>query len=235
MPFAILYPIPLCFTISFPIQYPPSWSFIQVFYLSRPSIFLSGQYPHDSTIHDKIGKYIQGLMHSSDLKEVSRLCDHEMLNAILARYGRGCLDAHIAFHADIRSGIIDFIADADITSLFCNLLDNAMEAAGHSPDSFIEISVCKREKTPFIIITMINSSKENPFDKPGGKLATTKSNKHKHGFGIKSIQKIVPLYSPCGKYHIYKSSSRGETATVPLISGVSDKYRKDTRPPSSLR
>ena len=38
-----------------------------------------------------------------------------------ARYGRECLDKHIAFHADIRSGIIDFIADADITSLFCNL------------------------------------------------------------------------------------------------------------------
>lgn len=149
---------------------------------------------NDKMEHDKIREYIQGLMQSSDLKEVSRLCDHEMLNAILARYGRGCLDAHIAFHADIRSGIIDFIADADITSLFCNLLDNAMEAAGHSPDSFIEISVCKREKTPFIIITMINSSKENPFDEPGGRLATTKSNKHKHGFGIKSIQKIVTRY-----------------------------------------
>ena len=133
-------------------------------------------------------------MQSSDLKELSRVCDHEMLNAILARYGRECLDEHIAFHADIRSGMVDFIADADITSLFCNLLDNAVEAAGHSPDSFIEISVCKREKTPFIIITMINSSRKNPFDDPGGRLATTKSDRHKHGFGIKSIQKVVSRY-----------------------------------------
>lgn len=149
---------------------------------------------NDKMEHDKIREYIQGLMQSSDLKEVSRLCDHEMLNAILARYRRGCLDRHIAFHADIRSGIIDFIADADVTSLFCNLLDNAMEAAGHTPDSFIEISVCKREKTPFIIITVINSSRKNPFNEPDGRLATTKSNRHKHGFGIKSIQKIVARY-----------------------------------------
>lgn len=149
---------------------------------------------NDKMEHDKIRKYIQGLMESSDLKEVSRLCDHEMLNAILARYGQGCLTRHIDFHADIRSGIIDFIADADITSLFCNLLDNAMEAAGHVPDSFIEISVCKREKTPFIIITMINSSRKNPFDGQNGKLATNKSDKHKHGFGIKSIQKVVAKY-----------------------------------------
>ena len=149
---------------------------------------------NDKMEHDKIREYIQGLMQSSDLKEISRLCDNEILNAILARYRRGCLDRHIAFHADIRSGIIDFIADADVTSLFCNLLDNAMEAAGHTPDSFIEISVCKREKTPFIIITMINSSRKNPFNEPDGKLATAKSNRHKHGFGIKSIQKIVARY-----------------------------------------
>ena len=117
-----------------------------------------------------------------------------MLNTILAKYGHQCLHKHIAFHADIRSGIIDFITDTDITSLFCNLLDNSIEAAEHSPDSFIEISVCKREKTPFIVISIINSSRKNPFDEQNGKLATTKSNKHEHGFGIKSIRKIVAKY-----------------------------------------
>ena len=149
---------------------------------------------NDKMEHDKIKEYIHGLMQSSDLKEVSRRCDHEMLNAILAGYGRQCLDRHIAFHTDIRSGIIDFIADTDITSLFCNLLDNAIEAARRIPDSFIEISVCKREKTPFIVITVINSSRKNPFDEQNGKLATTKLNKRKHGFGIKSIRKTVAKY-----------------------------------------
>lgn len=149
---------------------------------------------NDNMEHDKIRSYIHELLQSSDLKEVSRLCDHEMLNAILARYGQQCLDSHIAFHADIRSGIIDSIADADITSLFCNLLDNAIEAANQIPDSFIEISVCKREKTPFIVIAMANSSRKNPLEAQSGSLATTKPNKRKHGFGIKSIRKIVDKY-----------------------------------------
>lgn len=149
---------------------------------------------NDKREHDKINLYICELMQSSDLKESVRLCDHEILNAILARYERQCLDKHIAFHADIRSGIIDFIADADITSLFCNLLDNAIEAACHISNSFIEISACKREKTPFVVITIVNSSRKNPFEKPNGKLTTTKINKQKHGFGIKSIQKIVNKY-----------------------------------------
>lgn len=156
---------------------------------------------NDKMEHDKIKEYIHGLMQSSDLKEVSRQCDHEMLNAILARYGHQCLNRHIAFHTDIRSGIIDFIADTDLTSLFCNLLDNAIEAAGGIPDSFIEISVCKREKTPFIVITVINSSRKNPFDAQNGKLATTKLNKRKHGFGIKSIRKTVAKYQ--GDMQIY--------------------------------
>lgn len=149
---------------------------------------------NDRREHDKIKEYIRELMRSSDLKEVPRLCDHEMLNAILARYGRQCLDRHIAFHADIRSGIIDLIANTDITSLFCNLLDNAVEAAECIPGSFIEINVCRHEKTPFTIITVINSCRKNPFEEPSGRLITAKPNKRKHGFGIKSIQKIVVKY-----------------------------------------
>lgn len=143
--------------------------------------------------HDKIGSYIQQLILSSDLKESSRLCDHEMLNSILCRYMQQCADRHISFHADIRSGTTDFIADNDLTSLFCNLLDNAIAAANTMPDSFIEINTSKREKTPFIVITLINSCRKNPFRKDR-QLHTDKSDKNRHGFGLKSIRKTVNKY-----------------------------------------
>ena len=170
---------------------------------------------NDKREHDKINLYIHELMRSSDLKEVSQLCDHETLNAILTRYGLNCLDKHISFHADIRSGIIDFIADADITSLFCNLLDNAIEAAEHISDSFIEVSAYRREKTPFVVITVVNSSRKNPFDEQSGILNTTKANKHKHGFGIKSIRKIVAKYH--GNMQMYYNQ---ETLTFHTIITV---------------
>lgn len=144
--------------------------------------------------HEKISAYIRQLMHSSDLKEFSRLCDHEMLNAILSRYQRKCSDKKISFHADIRSGIIDFITDTDLTSLFCNLLDNAIESADGIPDSFIEVNTVRREKTPFVVISVINSCRKNPFSEPNGRLTTTKPDRHKHGFGIKSIRKTIHKY-----------------------------------------
>lgn len=144
--------------------------------------------------HYKIDAYIRQLILSSDLKEVSRLCDHELLNSILCRYIQQCNDRHIAFHVDIRRGTTDFIADNDLTSLFCNLLDNAIEAAGIVPDSFIEINTSKREKTPFVVITVINSCRANPFPSKGGELYTEKSDKRRHGFGLKSIRRTVKKY-----------------------------------------
>ncbi|MCM1467659.1 MAG: GHKL domain-containing protein [Alistipes sp.] len=149
---------------------------------------------NDQKEHDKINAYIKQLLSSSDLKESVRLCDHEMLNSILCRYMRQCADKRIAFHADIRSGITDSIANSDLTSLFCNLLENAMEAAEGIPDAFIDISTAKREKTPFTVITVINSCRENPFSTQNGKLVTNKPDKHKHGFGIKSIRKAIDKY-----------------------------------------
>ena len=144
--------------------------------------------------HDKIDAYIRQLILSSNLKEASRLCDHELLNSILCRYMQQCIKDHITLHADIRSRTVDFIASNDLTSLFCNLLDNAIEAAGIVPDSFIEINTSKREKTPFVVITVINSCRTNPFLSNGRQLCTQKSDKRRHGFGLKSIRRTVQKY-----------------------------------------
>ncbi len=144
--------------------------------------------------NDKIAAYIGQLLLSSDLKESARLCDHEMLNAILCRYKRTCDGSRISFHADIRHGTIDFIADNDLTSLFCNLLDNAVEAACGIPDAFIEVNTARKANTPLIVISVVNSSRKNPFADSQGSLSTTKPDKHGHGFGIKSIWKTVGSY-----------------------------------------
>ncbi len=143
---------------------------------------------------DKIKAYIQQLLKSSDLKEFSRLCDHEMLNAILSRYKRQCSNKKIDFIADIRSGTTDFISDSDLTALFCNLLDNAMEAAEGIPGGYIEINILKTDPTDFVVLSVINSCRNDPFTKDSHSPATRKADKKKHGFGIKSIKKIVEKY-----------------------------------------
>ena len=144
--------------------------------------------------NEKIRAYIHQLMQSSDLLEFSKICDHKILNNILCRYKKVCNDLHIAFHADIRSNTTAFLSDSDVTSLFCNLLDNAVEASQRIKYPYIEISATQREHTPFIIITIINSCACNPFS-PNGELVSSKPTPQAHGFGIKSIEKIVHNYN----------------------------------------
>ena len=146
---------------------------------------------HDS---DKINAYIQQLMESSDLRETTNICDNEMLNAILCRYQRQCNDKHIHFHTDIRSGTVQYIYQHDLTSLFCNLLENAMESAENIPDSFIELTVQKKENSPYVIIILINSCQNTPVYNQEGVPVSHKSDNGRHGFGIKSIKKVVKQY-----------------------------------------
>lgn len=160
---------------------------------------------NDKKENDKITAYIGQLMLSSDLKESARLCDHELLNAILCRYKRGCDNSRISFHADIRHETIDFIADNDLTSLFCNLLDNAYEAACGIPEAFIEINTNRKASAPFIVLSVINSSRNNPFKGTQGSLTTTKPDRRRHGFGLKSIQKTVSKYH--GDIQMYYNDS----------------------------
>ena len=164
---------------------------------------------HDS---DKINAYIQQLMESSDLRGTTNICDNEMLNAILCRYQRQCNDKHIHFHTDIRSGTVQYIYQHDLTSLFCNLLENAMESAENIPDSFIELTVQKKENSPFVIIILINSCQNTPVYNQEGVPVSHKSDNGRHGFGIKSIKKVVKQYH--GNLQMFYDNDSGTFHTI---------------------
>lgn len=143
---------------------------------------------------DKIHTYIQQLQGSAHLNESLLLSDNQLLNTILYRYTHKCESQHISFHTDIRSRTVGFLADTDLTSLFCNLLDNALCAAETLPEAFVEICAYAKENSPFTIITVINSCRENPFTGPGGTLISNKADRHLHGLGLKSIRRVVDSY-----------------------------------------
>lgn len=143
---------------------------------------------------NKIAAYIDQIIHSSDLQDSVRVCDNEFLNAILCRYIRNCQKKKIALRADIRKGLLEFLTYDDLTALFCNLLDNAVEAASKIPESYIELSVTYNEKASLTMLTMINSCRKNPFSKQTGKLISNKADSMRHGYGMKSIRRIVDKY-----------------------------------------
>lgn len=162
---------------------------------------------------DKVSAYIRQLNLSSDLKEFANLCDNKVLNTILSRYMQQCFNKHIDFQVDVRSGILNFISDTDMSALFCNVLDNAVEAAEIIPNSYIELNAVKRPNTPFVVITAVNSCRKSPFS-PSDKtlLRTHKKDSAQHGFGIKSVRRVVNKYR--GDIQMYYNNESAAFHTI---------------------
>ena len=165
--------------------------------------------------HEKIDAYIHTLLQSSDLTESARVCDHHMLNVILSRYQRKCQENHITFHIDIRSGVLRYLPDADLTAIFCNILDNALESATKTDNALIELNAHRKEHTPFAVITMINSCRTDPFTAHTHQLLTSKKDSSQHGFGLKSVRRIVERYD--GSMNVYYSEKDLLFHTIILI------------------
>lgn len=149
---------------------------------------------------EKITAYINQIIQSSDLQDSVRICDNNLLNTILYRIKQQCKASGTSLLTDIRSGCTDFLSEYDMTALFSNLLDNAIDAAKNIPNSYIELSVTPHSDKR-IIITMINSCRKNPFSNNSRRLTTTKKNKWRHGYGMKSIQRVVNKYNGNSRFY----------------------------------
>ena len=78
--------------------------------------------------------------------------------------------------------------DTDITKLFCNLLDNAVEAAEKTKEKFVSIYVTQNGGD--LVVSVKNSSGEVDVSD----LRTTKSDEANHGYGLKSIDSVLEKY-----------------------------------------
>lgn len=145
--------------------------------------------------HVAVTEYIQKISKMDILQSSIRICNHELLNVLLYRYLTKARENDINLYIDIRNNSMSFMKNDDITGLFCNLLNNAFEATSNTPNSYIELSITQSEDTLSSTISLINSCISNPFLRDGKTLLSKKPNPHRHGLGIKSIDKIIIQYN----------------------------------------
>ncbi len=116
------------------------------------------------------------------------------LDLILSDRKLRCEAKRIDFTCMADAAQLDFMEPADLYSLFCNALDNAIEYEETIPDEearFIHLSVHPEARLLFIHV-------ENSYIGPpltGTSLETSKTDKDRHGYGLKSIQRTVDRYS----------------------------------------
>lgn len=92
-------------------------------------------------------------------------------------------------------------SDSETSVLFGNLLDNAIEACGKIKNSDKEIIVEITQKKDFLFISIDNTIGSLPKVKRG-KLISDKSDKESHGYGLKSVERIVRKYHGTFEYEI---------------------------------
>lgn len=166
---------------------------------------------------EKVASYIGTLTESSILKTSSRICSNDFLNAVLCRYASLCMEQDISFRTDIRKDAVDFMSENDMTSLFCNLLDNAMAAALSMPEPFIELSASHQEHTSFTVLTVINSCRNDPFGSDTQKSSRTRPG---HGYGLKIISRIIRVYD--GEMQCYYAEESHTYHTIVTLKTVQD-------------
>ena len=142
----------------------------------------------------EINDYISRLDETLRLEAPARLCGDPILNTVLLRAAGECREKGIDFQCDVREDTVFFLDAPGITTLFGNLLSNAIEAAEVSAGKVVELSVRPSDTKASIIISVVNSCDIAPIPAPGGGFHTRKQDKMLHGIGLKSIGRVVERY-----------------------------------------
>ena len=136
---------------------------------------------------DKLEQEIQ-------IYEAQNKTGNQILDTILTSKSIHCQQSGISLTCVADGKLLDFMDIADISVLFGNALDNAIEAAGQIPEAeqrLIDLSV--REHKGFLRIRVRNRYAGN-IKMRNGIPVTTKGDTRNHGYGIKSITATAEKY-----------------------------------------
>ena len=115
---------------------------------------------------------------------------NDFLDIIIRDKAEKAREKQIDFSAMVDFHGIDFMEPLDISTIFGNAIDNAIEACENLPEYKRLITVKAERVRDMLLITIENNTQ------PGNHLTegTTKKDRFVHGFGIPNIKKAVEKY-----------------------------------------
>lgn len=139
-------------------------------------------------------EYLEEMERDIRSYEAQNKTGNKVLDAVLTSKSLYCQNHDIGLTCVADGTLLDFMAEMDISALFGNVLDNAIESVEKLDDKekrLIHLSVAKQKN--FLRIRSENYTEEKITFK-NGMPVTTKKDKRFHGFGMKSIQSTVRKY-----------------------------------------
>ena len=172
--------------------------------LSKESIDIVNQKYHDlkhqinllksGADSEKAGEYLEQMEREIKIYETQNKTGNKVLDTILTSKSMHCQRHGIELKFMGEGQLLNFMEDMDISALFGNMLDNAIESVVKIKDRqkrLISLHVIQDKQ--FIRIRTENYCEENVQFQDGIPI-TNKKDKRFHGYGMKSMKKIVEKY-----------------------------------------
>ena len=154
-------------------------------------------------------QYASELIDSIDSMQQDFQCSDEILRVIFWDKIQNCKKHGIFLDINMQDIRFDFMDRIEVTILFANLLDNAIEACQRSKKEQKEISLRMHQFKEYIVIKMRNTIGEKP-QLEGENLKSAKSGHHGMGMGI--LAKLANKY--CGNLNFDFSEEYFETKII---------------------
>lgn len=172
--------------------------------ISEDSIALVNQKYHDLKHHIQLLRmevssgekleYLDQMEQEIRTYEAQNKTGNRVLDAILTSKSLQCQREGISLTCVAEGEALEFMHPMDLSALFGNALDNAMESVRKLDDPekrLIHVSVARQKG--FLRIRVENRY-DGELSLEAGMPASTKQDKRYHGFGLKSIQTIATKY-----------------------------------------
>lgn len=118
---------------------------------------------------------------------------NEVLNVVLTEKGMICEKHKIRFTYMLDGDELSFLEPVDLSTLFGNAIDNAIECVRKEAEEYRVIKLIGTRKDNFLGVHFENYCSAPPEMKDGMPV-TSKRDKNNHGFGMKSIRYIAEKY-----------------------------------------
>ena len=159
----------------------------------------------NTKVHDlkKILNKVEDKLNKQDLESLKKALEfydstiqtgNDVLDVVLCEKSLLCRQFNIKFSCMADAKKLDMLTPTQIYSIFGNIMDNAIRASKQLNEDQRFISLTIKEQDEKIVIEETNFFKGTIKILEGNTIATSKADKAKHGFGLKSINYIVEKY-----------------------------------------